>query len=839
MALQNFVGDDSNNIKSATPFLTDNWLMFGRGGNDLLIGGNNNDTLSGELGDDSLFGGSGNDSLDGGDGNDYLDGGSGNDFLIGGLGNDYFIGSSGANQINGGDGFDTVDYSAIKQKITLRATGSVLKGSSTSSSDQLFQIESIIADSTVSNNLIDATTTDPTIFINANLTTQSLQVFNVPFTSANPLVFTVKNFDDVTGTNQNDTVIGDAQNNILKGNGGNDSLDGAAGNDSLDGGSGNDTLLGGEGDDLLVGSLGSDLLNGGNGIDTVNYTGIRQSITLLPTGLLQKSSGTDDITQIERIIADSTTTHNLINASSALAPVSINANLTTQTLSVLGIPNLSTLTRTIINFDDVTGSNQSDTIVGDLQNNILLGNDGNDTIDGSTGNDTIDGGTGDDSLTGGEGNDSIKGSLGNDQINGGTGTDLADYSTLNQKITLLPTGTLLKASGNQDQLFSIETIIADSRIANNLIDASTAASPATMNVNLLTQSLVVSGVPGFASLSFSVRNFDDVSGTNQNDTIVGDTQNNLLSGNGGNDSLDGGSGNDTINGGLGNDTLTGGLSGNDSLTGGEGNDLFVGNTGSDQIKGDAGFDTVNYSTLNQAITLQATGTVNKGSAGTDQLFQVETIIANASVANNTINTSTAAFPVSISANLLTGNLQVFNILGASANPLSFTVTNFDNVTGTNQNDSITGDAQGNVLNGLGGNDFLDGDLGNDTLIGDAGNDELFGFSGNDSINGGTGNDFLYGEAGNDTLTGGTGADGFVFFSLLDGIDQILDFNYLENDTIFISASGFGTFSTSQFSYNNTTGGLFFTSTTGITSQFATLQANLGIGFVPSLDIAFF
>ncbi|GFE67748.1 calcium-binding protein [Chroococcus sp. FPU101] len=839
MALQNFVGDDSNNIKSATPFLADNWLMFGRGGNDLLIGGNVNDTLSGELGDDSLFGGSGNDSLDGGDGNDYLDGGLGNDLLSGGLGNDFFLGSLGANQINGGTGFDTVDYSAIKQKITLRATGSVLKGTSTSSLDQLFQIESIIADSTISNNLIDATTNDPTIFINANLTTQSLQVFNVPFGSANPLVFTVTNFDDVTGTNQNDTVIGDAQNNILKGNGGNDSLDGGLGNDSLDGGLGNDTVLGGDGDDSLVGGVGSDLLNGGNGIDTVNYTGTRQAITLLPTGLIQKSSGTDDITQIERIIADATAANNLINASSALTPVSINVNLTTQTLSVLGIPNVPSVTRTVINFDNVTGSNQNDTIIGDLQNNLLLGNDGNDTIDGGAGNDTIDGGTGNDSLVGGDGNDTLKGSLGNDLLSGGTGTDIADYSSLNQKITLLPTGTLTKASGGQDQLFLIETIIVDSRVTHNLIDASTAPSPATINANLLTQSLVVSGVPGFSSLSFTVRNFDDVSGTNQNDTIIGDTQNNILNGNGGNDSIDGGSGNDTINGGLGDDTIAGGLSGNDSLIGGNGNDLFFGNTGTDQIKGDAGIDTVNYSSLTQAITLLATGTVKKGSAGSDQLFQVETIIANAAVANNTINASTAASPVSITANLLTGSLQVFNISGASANPLNFTVTNFDNVTGTNQNDSITGDVQGNLLNGLSGNDFIDGDGGNDTLNGDAGNDDIFGFTGNDSIIGGTGSDFLYGEAGNDTLTGGIGADGFVFFSLFDGIDQITDFNYLENDVIFISATGFGAFSTSQFAYNNTTGGLFFTSSTGTVSQFATLQANLGIGFVPSLDIAFF
>src|SRR5207237_1298941 len=153
-------------------------------------------------------------------------------------------------------------------------------------------------------------------------------------------------------------------------------------------------------------------------------------------------------------------------------------------------------------------------IIGDTQNNQLFGNGGNDFFRGSSGNDMVD---------------------------GGVGSDTADYSQLSTSITLLPTGVLNKGANGTDQLVGIETIIANSAVANNTIDASTAAG-ASINVNLQTQSLIVNGVPGVGP--FTVVNFDDVKGTNQSDTIIGDTQNNQLFGNGGNDFFRGSAGND-------------------------------------------------------------------------------------------------------------------------------------------------------------------------------------------------------------------------------------------------------------------------------------------------------
>jgi Ca2+-binding RTX toxin-like protein len=224
--------------------------------------------------------------------------------------------------------------------------------------------------------------------------------------------------------------------------------------------------------------------------------------------------------------------------------------------------------------DTLTGNSLADIIEGGAGDDRLFGLGGNDVLNGGDGNDFLDGGSGDDYLSGEIGNDTLFGSLGSDFFNGGAGTDVANYGSFGSSITLLPTGAILKGGGATDQLFQVETIIANAGFSNNTIDASGAASPGVINVNLgaATNNLQVLGGP---VLTFTVTNFDDVIGTNRNDTITGDLQANILSGNAGNDSINGGlGGNDILNGGLGNDTLNGG-SGVDTLTGNGDADTFV------------------------------------------------------------------------------------------------------------------------------------------------------------------------------------------------------------------------------------------------------------------------
>jgi Ca2+-binding RTX toxin-like protein len=285
-------------------------------------------------------------------------------------------------------------------------------------------------------------------------------------------------------------------------------------------------------------------------------------------------------------------------------------------------------------------------------------------------------------------NDTIIGSTGNDTIDGGIGQDTADYSTIGQAITLKPTGVVTKGTAGTDQLIGIEKIIGATGQVN-IIDASTATGTATINANLATQSLIVNtGVAIPSTLSFTVTNFVNVIGTANNDIITGDNGNNILMGNGG----------------------------NDTVSGGNGDDSFIGGTGNDSLDGGANIDTANYSTIGQAITLKPTGVVTKGTAGTDQLVNVEKIIG-ATGLTNIIDASTATGTATINANLATQSLIV-NTGVATPSTLSFTVTNFVNVIGTANNDIITGDNGNNSLIGNGGNDSLNGGGGDDQIFGD-------------------------------------------------------------------------------------------------------------------------
>ncbi len=781
----------------------------GTSGNDTIVGWasggdanstSGNDTLNGLAGNDSLAGGTANDSLNGGDGNDTLDGGTGNDTLAGGVGSDTFKGSQGNDSINGGDGTDTADYSQLAQSITLSGVGTIQKAGGLGQ-DQLLKVERIVANANVANNTIDASASLPGVFITVNLQTQSLAANNVP--GLGTLPFTVVNFDNVIGTNANDSIIGDNQNNRLSG---------GNGNDTLDGGAGNDTFVGGQGNDRI---------NGGDGTDTADYSQLAQSITLSGVGTIQKAGGIgqDTLLKVERIVANANVANNTIDASASLPGVFITVNLQTQSLAANNVPGLGILPFTVVNFDNVIGTNANDSIIGDSQNNRLSGGNGNDTIDGGAGNDTLISGQG------------------NDRINGGDGTDTADYSQLAQRITLSGVGTIQKAGGlGQDTLLKVERIVANANVANNTIDASQSFAGVSVAVNLQTQSLAANNVPGLGTLPFTVVNFDNVIGTNANDSIIGDSQNNQLSGGNGNDTIDGGTGNDT-------------------LTGGAGNDTFKGSQGNDSINGGDGTDTADYSQLGQSITLSGVGTIQKaGGLGQDQLLKVERIVANASIANNTIDASASLPGVFITVNLQTQSLAANNVPGLGTLP--FTVVNFDNVIGTNANDSIIGDNQNNRLSGGNGNDSLNGGLGTDTLeggLGDdtyiiddssidtiteaansgtdtvrssvftytlganlenlrltgasaingtgnnlnnvingtdlngntlngrAGDDLLIGGSGNDILNGEDGNDVLRGGIDNDRLNGGSGDD--ILLAVFGGSSNLLPPGLGEIDTL--------------------------------------------------------
>jgi Ca2+-binding RTX toxin-like protein len=289
------------------------------------------------------------------------------------------------------------------------------------------------------------------------------------------------------------------------------------------------------------------------------------------------------------------------------------------------------LSFTVSLFENVRGSNLVDLITGNAANNSLSGASGNDTIDGGAGNDTINGGSGIDTasyasasagvsvslafqgvaqntlnagsdllisienlygssfadtlsgnifsnlISGGAGNDTINGSSGNDTIDGGSGTDIANYSSLGGLVTLGAFGLLNKGGLGIDNLIGIETIVGSSLLGDT-VDHSAASSSGGVvvsgtNTNLTTGVVTVNGTGAPLPLSFTVQQFENVIGSNFNDTIIGNTANN---------SLTGGAGNDTISG----------LGGSDSLTGGFGRDVFLYTSVTESAAGVASRDTI-------------------------------------------------------------------------------------------------------------------------------------------------------------------------------------------------------------------------------------------------------
>jgi Ca2+-binding RTX toxin-like protein len=170
---------------------------------------------------------------------------------------------------------------------------------------------------------------------------------------------------------------------------------------------------------------------------------------------------------------------------------------------------------TLINIENLIGSDYDDMLTGDTQNNVLIGGTGNDVLKGWSGADTLIGGLGNDSYFVENADDVII-----EHLNEGTDSvsSRVTYSLIEGIENLTLTGVLaINGTGN-------------------------------VQANILTGNAAANQLNGGAG----------------KDTLIGKA---------GNDTLNGGSGNDTLNGGAGNDTLDGG-GGANVLTGGRGNDIF-------------------------------------------------------------------------------------------------------------------------------------------------------------------------------------------------------------------------------------------------------------------------
>jgi serralysin len=589
--------------------------------------------------------------------------------------------------------------------------------------------------------------------------------------------------ENANGGSGNDSIIGNQAANLLNGNGGADSIQGQDGNDTINGGAGNDflygqgfldTINGGDGNDWIEGGFYADIVNGGSGNDTFY---VRDG---------EFGDTTDGGTGTDRL--------DLSNYSSRGATVNLAAN-TYDFSPSFGGP------YSIVNVENVTGTQLADTIIGNALANALVGAGGNDNIQGGDGNDAI---------SGQDGNDIIQGGLGNDVMSGGSGVDLVYGNEGNDRFAIQfgwtgGIGEAFFGGAGSDTFDTTEVPTIDATI--NLQDGTFTYLP---------------GGSGTISLS-SVENAWTADG---DDSLTGSGEANYLFAGAGVDSLSGLDGSDILNGGVGGDTMNGGA-GNDTFYVDNALDVIIEAVGggSDRV-----LTSVSYQ-LTAAAEVESMSTTNAAGVGAMNLIGNnfgQSIIGNAG------------------ANIINGLGGADSMRGLGGNDIYYVDNAGDSIieTAGGGSDQVRTSASYALTAGA-EVEFL-----TTTNAAGVGAINLAGNSFGQQIIGNAGNNVIGGAGGNDVLRGLGGSDTFFFNTPLGAgnVDTIVDFN-VAADTIRLENAVFtglpaGALAATAFVigaaaadaldriiYNNVAGSLLFDSDgngAAAAVQFASISAGLAM-----------
>lgn len=752
-----------------------------------LLGGSGNDLIHGSIGADTIAGESGDDTLEGDFGNDvyYYGLSDGND-LIRDVGlspeyqevaktytysyqytlydNDHGIAFGNGSGSYGYVAIDIVTVDGFGGIDTLQMTGSIRWENLTFASVDVEGAQSLEITVHGEDETGSATAETVTLFGQGN------DVTNVEVLAfANGLALDMSRLLDGLGTASAETLTGTEYNDALLGFDGDDTLNGAAGFDFLVGGSGNDTLAGGLGDDGYFYALGDgdDIIQEGGtppaGDESENPQGtdvlyLGRGIRLDDLGFAFGGTGGNDL-----VIAVSQTTETVTGQDAE--GNDIIEEIVTQVGSI-----------TVENF--VTAENRIEWIILDdgAQINVpimvgeALSSDGDDMItwtdtalyvDAGDGNDTITGGEHDDILIGGRGEDTIHGGDGDDQLYGDGGVDALYGDDGNDTIYVDELDSLYEGGAGEDTLIYRGQYDFDYSLGQGAFEHAETGSGND----------IITGNAADNTIDLGAGD-DEAHGGAGNDTLIGGVGADSLYGDDGDDviyvddddiAFDGGAGNDTVvynedrdwvyalsqgnfenaTTGSGNDIITGNAADNtidlgagndeahggggiDILRGNEGDDILDGGSGADALDGGEGIDTASYETSASGVTVDLRGASGWGVYGGDAEGDTLTNIEN-----------------------LIGSDHADTFVGDTTNNV---------IWGGAGNDSLHGWSGNDTIYGGDGNDTLHGNAGNDTLLGDAGNDTLRGFEGADTLIGGAGSDQIYGNSGADILDGGDGAD---------------------------------------------------------------------------------
>lgn len=440
----------------------------------------------------------------------------------------------------------------------------------------------------------------------------------------------ISGFEQVVGTQFNDTIRGDYASNYFEGSGGSDLLLGGAGDDGLEGNAGNDTLDGGAGSDnanydfeavqgvfvdLAAGTAtdehgdidtlisiesvtGTQFNDTIRGNDASNHFDGRGGDDLLVGGseedFLRGGVGNDTIDGGEGGVDDFDRVQYSDDAEDPAGQNGVTVDLAAGTATD-GFGD----TDTLIGIENVGGTQFDDRITGDEDDNDLAGHGGNDTLFGGVGGDFLQPGAGNDIVDGG-----LNGVIGqSDTISYQYDEDATAGVTVT--FTGQDSGTATDWSGGTDTFTGIEyvrgTHFADvltgaegrqrfrANGGNDTIDGGAGVDELDYRdtgggQNIPTGPVNVDMVAGTASDGFGTtdvfRNIEDIRGSDFADIITGDDGDNAIQGEGGNDTIDAGLGANYVSGGQGSDVIIS-RSGDDFIEAGSGSDTITINVGGD------------------------------------------------------------------------------------------------------------------------------------------------------------------------------------------------------------------------------------------------------------------
>lgn len=607
-----------------------------------------------------------------------------NDTITGDAQDNVIEGLAGNNRLDGGDGIDTVSYILANTGVTVDLSDTEIQSTGIST-DRLSNFENLLG----------------------------------------------SNFDDrLSGTSGVNIITGGFGDDILEGGGESDVLDGGEGSDTVSystaalgvvvnlatnihsgadalgddfisienivGSAMADTLTGDAGNNVIEGGLGANLLDGGDGVDTASYAnaslGVSVSLALQGTSQNTIGAGDDILNNFENLLgsihADTLTgdvNANVIEGGlgddmidggggndtasyiNDMFGVSIDLNL-----QGVAQDTLNSGMDTLINIENVTGSQLADILTGDMNANVIIGAGGIDTIDGGMGADTIFGGAEGDMLNGEAGGDTILGQGGDDVILGGADTDF-----------------LLGGDGI-DTLFGEDG--ADQLFGENGDDTLFGQDGDDILLGGLGNDVLVGGEG--TDTFFGEDGFDQLFGNEGGDVLFGQAGTDIIIAGSGGDFAFGGDDTDTIYGEDGNDQLNG-QGGGDVIFGQVGEDIIYGNEGGDFLFGGDDTDTIYGGTQTDLLFGGMGGDVLFGEEGDDRIE---------------------------------GNEGGDFIFGGIGTDTAFGGDGVDQIYGEGDGDVLNGGADNDNLFGGEGGDFLFGDTGSDRLDGGTGNDQLYGGS---------------------------------------------------------------------------------------------------------------